>query len=92
MEENLLVGNAKIAETKFGDIIKIGFKESDLELLKANLKNGWVNVDVLTSKAGKPYLKINTFAPKAGAGNTTANRGGEVESPNKPTNTDDLPF
>ncbi len=32
--------------------------------LKANHKNGWVNLNVLTSQAGKPYVELDTFVPK----------------------------
>ena len=34
-----------------------------IETLKENEKNGWVNLDILTSKEGKPYVEVNTWTP-----------------------------
>ena len=32
--------------------------------MKANVKNGWVNLSVLMGKSGKPYAKLDTYEPK----------------------------
>ena len=32
--------------------------------LKTNQKNGWVNLNVLNSQAGKPYIELDQFVPK----------------------------
>lgn len=51
-----------------------------IETLKKNEKNGWVNLDILTSKGGKPYVQVNTWTKDA-------------ESTVKPTEgSSDLPF
>ena len=54
-----------------------------IAFLKSNSKNGWVNLNVLNSQAGKPYIELDTFVPKKK----------EVESqPAKAEPTADLPF
>jgi hypothetical protein len=32
-----------------------------IETLNKNQKNGWVNLDILTAKSGKPYVQVNTW-------------------------------
>lgn len=52
--------NVKTQETKYGEIIKLGI---NLEEFMQNPFNerGWVNIDILTSKEGKKYAKINDY-------------------------------
>ena len=38
--------------------------EEAISFLKANHKNGWVNLNVLTAKSGKPYIELDQFVPK----------------------------
>ena len=35
-----------------------------VSFLNNNQKNGWVNLNVLNSKGGKPYIELDTFVPK----------------------------
>jgi hypothetical protein len=60
--------------------------EEAVAFLKNNQKNGWVNLNVLNSKGGKPYIELDTFVPKKqGNGVDTA--------PNQaPVQEADLPF
>lgn len=51
-----------------------------IETLKNNAKNGWVNLDILTAKSGKPYVQVNTWAKDSETAVAT-NQGGS-----------DLPF
>ena len=53
----------KTQETKYGEIIKIGI---NLEEFKQNPVNerGYINIDIMTSKEGKKYAKINDYKPK----------------------------
>lgn len=44
--------------------------EDAIGFLTANQKNGWVNLNVLTAKSGKPYIELDQFVPK-GKGNET---------------------
>ena len=37
--------------------------EDAIVFLKANDKNGWVNLNVNTSKSGKKYVELDTFEP-----------------------------
>ncbi len=48
-------------ETKYGEILKLGFK---MEKFKENPVNekGYLNIDILTSKEGKKYLAINEYS------------------------------
>ena len=34
------------------------------KFIKANVKNGWVNLSVLMGKSGKHYAKLDTYEPK----------------------------
>lgn len=54
--------NVKTTETKYGEIIKIGIKKDDF-LQNPFSDSGWLNVDILTSKEGKKYAKINDYKP-----------------------------
>lgn len=49
-----------VQPTQYGEIIKLGV---NLEEFKQNPFNerGWVNIDILTSKEGKKYAKINDY-------------------------------
>lgn len=38
--------------------------EDAIPFLKTHSKNGWVNLNVMTSSAGKPYVELDTFVPK----------------------------
>jgi hypothetical protein len=38
--------------------------EEAVAFLNTHQKNGWVNLNVLNSQAGKPYIELDTFVPK----------------------------
>ena len=68
MVEGLFV---KRQETKYGEIIKLNFDlRAFYEFAKANKtvseKNGkeYLTIDILTSKEGKKYPKLNDFKPE----------------------------
>ena len=47
-------------------ICNLSFKCEDfVAFLKANHKNGWLNVNVKKSKGGKLYAEVDTWQPKA---------------------------
>jgi hypothetical protein len=47
-------------------IAKVSIKVDEFkETLDANNKNGWVNIEMLISKGGKPYAKIDTWEPSS---------------------------
>jgi len=51
MTEKKFVGSTRVKTTKYGQIINLGLKASDLETLKANLNDrGWVNIDLKSKK------------------------------------------
>lgn len=50
----------KVQETKYGEIIKIGVKMDEFQQNPVN-ERGYVNIDILTSKEGKKYAKINDY-------------------------------
>lgn len=68
MTEKKFVGSTRVKTTKYGQIINLGLKASDLETLKANLNDrGWVNIDLKSKKDGGFYAEIPTmdFKPVA---------------------------
>ena len=62
--EKLFVGNAKTVQTKYGEIVKLGFNSEHLELLANHVKKGWVNVALKKSQKGGYYMEIDTYQPK----------------------------
>ena len=52
MTEKQFCGSAKIIETQYGEMTKVSFSEKDVEVLKNNLDNGWVNA-VIKEKMNK---------------------------------------
>jgi len=66
--DKIFVGSAKNIATKFGSMMKVSFSAKDLETLKNNLTNGWVNCVIkekLNKVEGKPthYLEIDNWKP-----------------------------
>jgi len=59
--------------------------EEAVAFLSTHQKNGWVNLNVLNSKGGKPYVELDTFVPKS-KGNE------EQATPVKAPVQSDLPF
>lgn len=53
-----------------------------ITFLKTNQKNGWVNLNVLNSQAGKPYIELDQFVPKKK----------ETQQADKEAVKEDLPF
>ena len=62
MSEKIFIGKIQVKDTQYGEIIKVGFSEKDLETL-AEHKNerGWVNISILNSKNGGKYGIIDTY-------------------------------
>lgn len=56
--------------------------EEAVPFLQANAKNGWVNLQVKQSQAGKYYIELDTFEPKSQPS----------ESKPEPVGQADLPF
>jgi len=68
MSEKIFCGSGRIITTKYGGLTKMSFSEKDIEILKNNLKNGWVNVVVKEKQnkvEGKPthYVEVDTYEP-----------------------------
>lgn len=90
-EEKIFCGSGKIVQTRYGELTKISFSESDIEKLKNNLSNGWINLVFKEKKnkvEGKPthYLQVDTWKPSENSSSS--------EKPNSSpeiTN-NDLPF
>jgi len=85
-EEKIFCGSGRIVQTKFGELTKVSFSESDIEKLKNNLSNGWINLVLKEKKnkvEGKPthYLEVDTWKPSE-----------KPNSSNEINSTDDLPF
>ena len=89
MTDKIFVGSGKIVKTKYRDLTKIRLSEQDLEKIKDNLDNGWINLNLKEKKTkveGKPthYLEVDTWKPDT-------NRGENSKESNK-IDVDDLPF
>lgn len=52
--------NVKVQPTQYGEIIKIGIKKDEFDTNPFD-ERGWLNIDILTSKEGKKYAKINDY-------------------------------
>lgn len=65
----------KTQETKYGEIIKLGVKMEEFQQNPVN-ERGYVNIDILTSKKGEKYAKINDYK----------------KSDSAPAETDEIPF
>lgn len=50
----------KVQPTQYGEIIKLGIHKEEFMQNPFN-ERGWVNIDILTSKDGKKYAKINDY-------------------------------
>lgn len=75
----------KTQETKYGEIYKIGI---NLENFKNNPQNsGWVNLEILKNKEGKPYVVIDEFKSK-----TVENSNNIAEYNEQPYSDQDIPF
>lgn len=56
-----------------------------ITFLQEQQKNGWVNLNVLTAKSGKPYIELDTWEAKPQAG-------GATQAPKPEEIKEDLPF
>jgi len=88
--DKIYCGSGKEITTQYGVITKVSFMEKDLDTLRNNLENGWVNISVMKKKdpqPGKPthYCVIDQWKPDNAKG----------DQPQPSVNTDDdepLPF
>lgn len=78
--DKTFVGNVKVTNTQYGELIKIGIPEKDFN---SHVKDGWLNVVLKKGKeSGKYYLELDTFVPKKK----------DDEPQPEPPKKDDLPF
>jgi len=65
MKENIFVEGllVKNQQTRYGNIIKLGCNVDKLVEFLQGFKNerGYVNIDIMTAKSGKPYAVVNTY-------------------------------
>ena len=50
----------KVQPTQYGEIIKLGIKKDEFDTNPFD-DRGWLNIDILTSKDGKKYAKVNDY-------------------------------
>ena len=55
--------NVKVVNTQYGEIIKLGINYEKVGENPIN-DDGWINLDILTSKNGKKYAVVDTFKTK----------------------------
>lgn len=68
--------------------------EEFIPFLQNNAKDGWVNLDLLIGKSGKPYAKLDDFKPKkqeAPARNVSGRRSAPTPPPQEEEG-EELPF
>lgn len=63
-EANFAKGvNIKVVKTQYGEILKLGINYKELGNNPIN-EDGWINLDILTSKNGKKYVVIDDYKAK----------------------------
>ena len=75
--DKIFCGSGKVIDTKYGQLTKISFSQKDLDVLQANMVNGWINLVVKEKKEkveGKPthYLEVDTYKPTPKEGLTNS--------------------
>ena len=93
-------------EIKFVDGLFVSRKETAPYFVKAELSfnqkfitwlqnnfnaKGWANVDILLSREGKLYAKLNDYKPNTETSNTTNNTN-EINDIDEGINPEELPF
>jgi hypothetical protein len=78
---------------------RLSMKVDDaIEFIKANQKNGWINLDVKKARTGNFYIELDTYSPKEGESSTEAKRMPNKSQSPKSSNfdiagdDDDVPF
>lgn len=69
MSDKIYVGTGKAIQTQYGELLKISLTEDDVETLKENFSNGWVNLNVNkrrepSKKGATHYLVIDDWKPE----------------------------
>lgn len=60
----IYIGKIEKKETQYGEIIKVGINEGDIQKLTDNLsERGWVNL-VIKSKDGKSWMQVDDWKPR----------------------------
>lgn len=80
----------KVKEHTFSNgnkVFKLGLTAEDLDKLRENLDNGWVNVQIAVGKSGSPYAEIDQWKPTGKITHPT-----DLNNPLSITNDDGLPF
>lgn len=63
-EQNFAQGvNVKVVKTQYGEIIKLGINYEKVGENPIN-DDGWINLNILTSKNGKKYVVVDTYKSK----------------------------
>lgn len=63
-EANFAKGvNIKVVKTQYGEILKLGINYKELGNNPIN-EDGWINLDILTSRNGKKYVVIDDYKAK----------------------------
>jgi len=76
------------------DFVKaeLSFNQKFITWLQNNFNaKGWANVDILLSKEGKLYAKLNDYKPNTETSNTTNNTN-EINDIDEGINPEELPF
>ena len=69
MSDKVYVGNGKAIDTQYGELLKISFSKSDLEMMQSMLnEKGWINLNVNKRKEPSQYgdthsIVVDTWKP-----------------------------
>ena len=103
-DEKIYVGNAKKIPTQFGEIIRISCTEEDVEKMKQNLDNGWVNIVIKERRSPSVggmthYLEVDNWKPDPNKGGgpkgdaaPAADKASAPIPPQDELSPEDLPF
>ena len=90
MKKHIFIGNVKIIEIQFGEIIKIGLSPEDRKLLEQyQSQSGWVNINIMTNPQGKKYVVVDTYGLEKEVTKEKSPEG--VQTPNE-INLDEIPL
>jgi len=95
MAEKIYCGNARIVNTKFGELTKVSFSKDDINKMVTHMKSensNWINLVVKEKKnktEGKPthYLEVDNWKP-----DNAINANDSFNSLNDDDEENDLPF
>jgi hypothetical protein len=75
MADKVYLGKTRVVTTSFGELTKLSFGPQDFEKMES-YKNaeGWLNMEIKTSREGGLYLEIDTWKPEPSTQGNASNQ------------------